>query len=83
MEGAPHTAHPVTNSLLSEFVVVLRPPRTDFLDGVEDARRRLGCFVAGQGEDEGHEGGQIALDLSPYDATAGAPMHYVWIVRSV
>jgi len=30
----------------------LRPPRTHFLDGMEDAFRRLGRFVASQGEDE-------------------------------
>ena len=38
-----------------ESAVVLRPPPAHFLDGLEDAFRRLRCFVAGQGEDKGHE----------------------------
>ncbi len=43
-----------------ESAVVLRPPLTHLLDGVIDALRRLGRFVAGQGEDEEHGRGQVA-----------------------
>lgn len=36
-----------------------RPPHTHFLDRVVDALGGLGRFVAGEGEDERHEGGEV------------------------
>ena len=48
--------HSTTNPLLSR-IRYLRPPPTHFLDRLVDALGGLRRLVAGQGEDEGHEGG--------------------------
>ena len=50
---------PSDQSVVFPNPLLLRPPPTHLLSGLEDARGGLWRFVASQGEDEGHEGGEI------------------------